>query len=76
MGMTRTLTRRSKHHTPLAERIVREDRRSPQPVDALRVRMALARPVDGEFARRLRDAVEGRELANLRAEVTERLRAL
>lgn len=67
--MTRTIRRpRSVHHVPLAERLMRDDRRSPQPVDALRVRMALARPVDREFAERLRAAV-------LVVEVTERLRA-
>lgn len=64
---TRTIRRpRSVHHVPLAERLMRDDRRSPQPVDALRVRMALARPVDAEFAAALRYAV-------LTAEVTERL---
>ena len=69
MGMTRTLRHRSAPHVPLATRLLADDRRSPRPVDALRVRMALARPVDREFADRLRAAV-------LEHEVTERLRGL
>ena len=74
--MTTRTRPRSVHHVPLAERLMRDDRRSPRPVDALRVRLALARPIDREFAERLRRAIEGQELVNLRAEVTERLRAL
>lgn len=66
---TKHSLRRSTHHVPLASRLLADDRRSPRPVDALRVRMALARPVDGEFASRLRAAV-------LEHEVTERLRGL
>lgn len=64
-----TLRRRSAHHVPLASRLLADDRRSPHPVDALRVRLALGRPVDREFAARLREAV-------LEHEVTERLRGL
>lgn len=69
LGMAHTL-RRSKHHTPLAERLADETRPSSQPVEALQIRLALARtPVDREFAERLR-------LAVLEAEVAERLRML
>ena len=70
MGMARTLTlRRSQHSTPLAERLG-DDRPSSRPVEAMQIRLALARTqVDREFAERMR-------LAVLEAEVSERLRGL
>jgi hypothetical protein len=64
MGMT-THTLRRRHHVALADRLA-----APAPnAEALAVRRALARPVDAEFARRLRYVV-------LESEVSERLRAL
>lgn len=67
MTTMQTLLRRpSRHHVPLAERVADGE---PMTVDAMLVRMALARPVDAEIAERLRDAV-------LRVEVAERLAGL
>jgi hypothetical protein len=67
MTTMQTLLRRpSRHHVSLADRVADTE---PLTVDALLVRWAVARPVDAEFAERLRAAV-------LEVEVTERLRAL